>query len=663
MPRDIPLSNGNLLVAFDDRYNLRELYFPFVGQYNHTMGYPSRFGVWCDGYMSWVADDGWERSIDYEDDTLVTHVELTHHGLGLRLICNDCVDCSADVYMRRIEVHNLRGGERDVRLFWHQDLNIAGSREGDTAYYDPTRRSIIHYKGQHWFLMNASNGQENGLSSYAVGIIGHHKAQGTWRDAEDGSLSRNPIAQGSVDSVGRVMMRVKEKSVAYQWICAGKNLAEVSKLNDEVLQVGPENILRRVRTYWKFWVTKGDNPEELDKDILKFYHRSLLVLRTQVDNRGAILAANDSDVIAYNRDSYCYLWPRDGALVAQALDLAGYHELTRRFFTFCSNVIDPAGYFWHKYNPDGSVGSSWHPWADSKGDLQLPIQEDETALVLFALGRHFDRQSDVDYLRGVYPTLIQPAADFLASFRDEFTGLPQMSWDLWEERRGTHTFTVASVWAGLMAASRFADIFSDTERARRYRRAAEEIKAGLEKHIFSEEHNRYLRGIQLENGQTEPDFITDSSVVGLFLCGMLGPDDERMRSTMRNYEERLTVKTHVGGVARYENDCYYQISGDIHNVPGNPWFICTLWLAQWKIEAARCIEDLVEAEDVLRWVARHALKSGVLAEQINPYSGTPISVSPLTWSHASYVSTVCQLRDKRRLLLSTDESDYEDLAA
>ena len=56
------------------------------------------------------------------------------------------------------------------------------------------------------------------------------------------------------------------------------------------------------------------------RDITRFYRRSLLVLRTQIDNGGAILAANDSDVLQYNRDSYSYLWPRDGALVAHALD-------------------------------------------------------------------------------------------------------------------------------------------------------------------------------------------------------------------------------------------------------------------------------------------------------------------------------------------------------
>jgi GH15 family glucan-1,4-alpha-glucosidase len=107
------------------------------------------------------------------------------------------------------------------------------------------------------------------------------------------------------------------------------------------------------------------------------------VIRTQIDHDGAVIAANDSDVLQFGRDTYSYMWPRDGALTAAALDLAGYGELSRCFFDFCGRVISDQGYFLHKYNPDGSLGSSWHPWY-SDGQQQLPIQEDETALVLWA---------------------------------------------------------------------------------------------------------------------------------------------------------------------------------------------------------------------------------------------------------------------------------------
>ena len=51
-----------------------------------------------------------------------------------------------------------------------------------------------------------------------------------------------------------------------------------------------------------------------------------------------------------------------------------------------------------------------------------------------------------------------------------------------------------------------------------------------------------------------------------------------------------------------------------------------------------------------------------MAEQIHPYTGAPLSVSPLTWSHATFVSTVCQLRDKRRALLQQGEMEMQKAA-
>src|SRR5205807_5131627 len=96
----------------------------------------------------------------------------------------------------------------------------------------------------------------------------------------------------------------------------------------------------------------------------------------------------------------------------------------------------------------------------------------------------------------------------------------------------------------------------------------------------------------------------------------------------------------VGGVARYENDYYFQISPDIANVPGNPWFVATLWLAEHAIAISDKPEDLARPRALLDWCATRALRSGVLSEQVHPYTGEPLSVSPLTWSHAAFVSAV-----------------------
>ena len=159
------------------------------------------------------------------------------------------------------------------------------------------------------------------------------------------------------------------------------------------------------------------------------YKRSLLTCLTQIDNSGAVIAANDSDISTDIRDTYSYMWPRDGALVTNALNRAGYLDLPRLFFQFCTKVLSRQGYLLHKYDPDGSLASSWHPWARA-GKKDIPIQEDESALVLWALWEHFARYGDVTFIKPLYRRLICPVADFMVDFRDASTGLPMPSYDL-----------------------------------------------------------------------------------------------------------------------------------------------------------------------------------------------------------------------------------------
>jgi len=649
LPRDLPIGNGNLLVAFDHTYRLREIYYPYVGQVNQTLGHPFRFGVWVDGVISWIEEDSWERSLGYEADTLVTDVRCVNRELGIALTCSDCVDFDFNLYLRKVEVENLRDSERDVRLFFHHNFHVGGSSDGDTAFYHPSERALLHYKGQYWFLINAMTEKVWGLSSYATG---HARSlnEGTWHDAWDGELGRNTIAQGAVDSTGAIHLRVKTTATAYYWIGAGQDMTSVLELNQAIRDMEPESILRRVRAYWRQWVSHDHPHPGLPEDLRSFYRRSLLILRTQIDNRGAILAANDSDTLNYNRDSYSYLWPRDGALVAHALDIAGYHVVSERFFSFASKLISPQGYFMHKYNPDGSVGSSWHPWCGQDGLLQLPIQEDETALTLFALWEHYAACRDIDFVRTLYAPFIERAGDFLWGFREPRTRLPDASWDLWEERRGIHLFTVAATWAGLIAAANFADIFGDASRAARYRKAAQEIKTATEDHLFDSEKGRFLRALYYRNRKWEKDPVLDSSQCGLFMFGMYPADDPRVVKTMEAIQQSLRCQTDVGGIARYERDPYYQVADDTNRVPGNPWFLSTMWVAQWQIARAQTADDLTAPMEVLRWVKDHAWPSGVLAEQLNPYSGAPLSVSPLTWSHATFVTTVCLWEARYRLL-------------
>jgi glucoamylase len=649
MPRDIPVGNGSLLVNFDQTYQLRDLYWPHVGQENHTVGHPSRFGVWVDGQFRWVDDDGWQRTLDYAHDTLVTQVTLHHPDLALRLVCQDAVDFHENLYLRQIIVHNEADREREVRLFLAQDFHISGHEVGDSAYYEPERCAVFHYKGKRWFLINAAkegpDGWTLGVDQWAVGVKEAQYKEGTWRDAEDGDLSGNSVAQGSVDSAIALHLTVPThgQATGWYWIAVGKDFAEVTRINRAVRQKGPLTFLERTRHYWALWATKeNEDFGDLPHPVCHLYRRSLLVLRTQIDNDGAVIAANDFDIARFARDTYSYMWPRDGALVAAALIEAGYSEVTRRFFDFCHRVITDEGYLLHKYNPDGSLASSWHGWHQD-GRKELPVQEDETALVLWALWHHFQHFRDVEFIKPHYRGLVVRAANWLVAYRDEDSGLPLPSWDLWEERWGVLAWTVGATWGGLQAAANFADAFGEDGLAATYRHAADEIRAGAEAHLWAPDLGRFVRMInKREDGEWDADPILDASLFGLWYFGMFAPDDPKIVSTMQAVRDRLWIKTEVGGVARYENDYYHQVSQDIENVPGNPWFICTLWLAQWYIATAQTEDDLKPALDILNWAADHALPSGVMAEQVHPYTNAPLSVSPLTWSHATLVMTVLE---------------------
>ncbi len=645
MPRDIPVGNGNLLVAFDRNYLLRDLYFPYVGKENHTNGHPFRLGFWVNGAFSWVTEE-WAIRRRYLEETLVTDVALENAKLGIRVLANDLVDFYENIYLKRMTVENLTDRPQDVRVFFNHDFHLSGTEIGDTAVYRPDGRCLLHYKDDRYFLINIHAKGETGVHAYAMGIKEQGVMQGTWMDAEDGVLGGNPIAQGAVDSVAGVHLLVEpgSKETFFYWICAGKSWEDVRILNQIVTGKTPEVLFKRTADYWKLWVNKeGLNYELIPEKIARLYRQSLLIIRTQTDNRGGILAANDSDNMQFNRDTYSYVWTRDGALIAMALDAAGYFGLTRDFFNFCSQVITPEGYFRHKYTPTGDVGSSWHPWIHS-GHEQMPIQEDETALVIWALWHHFKIYKDIEFIKPLYKRLVKNGADFMLRFRDPVTKLPLPSYDLWEERKGVLTFTTCSVYAGLLAAANFTYAFGETDIGNSYETAAAEIKDSMIRYLYLKDKKRFARMINFnKDGSQEVDETIDASLYSLFAFGVFLPDDERVSETMRQVYEKLWCNTAFGGLARYEGDFYHKIDD---RLPGNPWIICTLWIAQYYIAKAGSAEELEKALEIMSWVADRALPSGVLGEQIHPHTGEPVSVSPLTWSHAAFVFVVQEYINK-----------------
>ena len=645
MPRSLVLGNGNVLVGFDAGYTVRDLYFPRVGESNHTMGNPCRTGFFIDGKFAWVDDSAWERQLGYAQDSLVSDVTMKHSRLGVTVKFGDYVDLARNWFIRNVTVTSP-AGFKTGRIFFHYDWYIEGSDIGNTVLFDPRHRGVIAYKGNRYFMIGGSAGPEFGVTTWANGKKGNGLL-GTWVDAEDGILGKNPIEQGSVDcTIGFDFgpAASNEARTVNHWVCMGTRLSEVTAYGqDLILSKGADTYQNRTLTYWHVWSEKDHRhiDEELGNDVSELYRRSILTARTHVDNHGAVIASTDYDITKFARDTYAYAWPRDGALVANALDRTGHEDVTRQFFTFCQQSLVEEGFFLHKYTAYGLPGSSWLPWVNSRGDRTLPIQEDETGLVLWALWQHYRLHRNLDFVVGLYTTLVVPAADWMVSYFDSRNGLVNPSWDLWEERWGVHAFTVGSVWGGLDAARNFAELFGDAAAYLRYRDAADRLREATDTHLYSHDLGRFVRRVTIEDDGTQTiDIVLDSAIAGLWRFGMYAPDDKRITETMTAIADQLSNKAPAGGVARYSNDYYFKVEPDTKRVPGNPWFMCTLWLAQWYVATAKSTHDLKPARDIINWAVAHQMPAGLLSEQLDPNTGAPLSVSPLTWSHAEFIVAV-----------------------
>jgi GH15 family glucan-1,4-alpha-glucosidase len=641
MPRDIPVGNGNILVAFDKYYLLRDFYFPFVGQENHTAGHAFRLGFWVNGKFAWLGE-GWDITLKYLDETMVTDVELVNRQMGIRVLANDLVDFRENIYLKKMTLENLADHPAEVRIFFYHDFHIFGTEFGNTANIRPDTRALFHFKEKRCFLINVSVHGKQGFWQFTIGNKESPQQEGAWRDAEDGVLGNNPVAEGTVDSVGAVQLFLEPRArdSFFYWIAAGTDWNETTRLNNLAMSEAPDTIFKRTADYWKLWAGKETlNCEPLPGKISWLYKRSLLITRTQVDNRGGILAANDPDSLWFNRDTYGYIRMRDGAMTAYGLDLAGYSGITQPFYDFCARVIHHEGYFLHTYTPTGAEGGGWHTWFDPEhNEAQLPIQEDETALVLWALWNHYHKYRDIEFIRPLYGPLIKNAGNFLLNYRDKKTGLPLPSYDPWGERRGLLTYTISVVYAGLEAAANFTEAFGETGVAVTYRKAAAEIREGMERYLYLHDEKRFARMINFRrDGSVDRDTGVDASLFAVFAFGAFPVDDHRVTSTMEQLYDKLWCKIGVGGMARYAGDDYRRVT---RHVPGNPWIVTTLWLAMYHIARAASRQELGRALELIQWVADRALPSGVLAEQVNPLTGEPMSASPLTWSHSTFIAVV-----------------------
>lgn len=643
MARSAILSNGRLCVGLDERGFVNDFYYPYVGLDNMTSArfVHHKIGIWVDGEFSWLDSDEWQVSAGLDENSMMSRVHYSNERLGLSLSLRDFVDVSYDFFGRTVIVENRSDQERNIRLFFGQVFQISDAGRVDTAIYTKAANPyILTYHGKLFFVAGLRNQDGDSFDQFAVGNYGIEGKAGTYRDAEDGELSGNLVEHGGVDSIIRTSFNISPKHSYHvdYWIAASdKSYHDASHIHRALSVNGLFHYLNATTIHWKKWLsTSQDFINTLDVKYQALAKKSLLTIKAHCDERGGIIASADSSIYNYGRDYYNYVWPRDAGYALTPLLRAGYTDEVKKYLDFAMRVISPRGYLHHKFLPDYSVGSTWHPLVQD-GKAELNIQEDELASTVILAIEYLRHTKDMSAVKEkLLRKLIVPGTAFLAEFIDQETGLPHASYDLWEQVFLTSTYTIGVVYKALSMACDYVNSEGFDVNTEQWQNTRQSIEQNYNK-LFDEKNQWFVRGLRSKDHNFEQDSTLDiSSLYSMVMYGPAKPEDASVFATYKAVETYLSNTGGSGGFIRYPHDGY-MLTDQGQN--GNPWYVCTLWLGQCYAAAGRN-ED---AYKTLEWALSHASSSGMLSEQLDPVSGDMRGVAPLVWSHAEYISLLQKL--------------------
>ncbi len=673
MSTALVLGNQKLLININHKLQISDLYFPHVGQENHLSTVINDFFFRINGDFVDVNENEWNINIQYEKNSLVGESEITHKLTGLNIQISDFIYPEKRIYIRNFKLTNKGSNFIEVYMYFQNNFTLYENDIGDTVLWHSNSMTLVHYKKDRYIGV----GSANKIHQFTCAARTDNNGKGSYPNIQTGELLFNPISNGSVNSCVsyKYTLDPGQNSTGNYFLVCGSDYTEIENLSNFIRSRPIDSLKEETIKYWSNVTKEAPIISDLSKDpklnieIKNLYLRSLMIIISQIDSEGAIIAANDGKYLKEGgKDTYSYLWPRDAAYVGMALIESGFKDVVKKYLLLAKKLLTSEGYFYHKYYPhieesNSALASSWHPWINRCGSTQLPIQEDETALTLVLIWKYFRKFNDFEFIRDNWDTFIFPMANFLGNYRytldydfetikdfvtgfpcdsnDEFSKrfihskLPRPSYDIWEELKGISTHTCSSVYSGLVCGSNIAKELGKLTFATAFEKYADEVKNAVLEHLYDNNLQRFIARIKQNDlsGIPENDTSVDSSICEIWRSKLLNPKDGRVKFSMNAIKDRLLLKTNIGGCARKENDRYHRIDD---NITGNPWFISTLWYAQYLA----LTDEVEEALNIIQWVIKHTDQTGLMAEQANPHSGIGESVKPLTWSHAEFVRTI-----------------------
>jgi glucoamylase len=224
------------------------------------------------------------------------------------------------------------------------------------------------------------------------------------------------------------------------------------------------------------------------------------------------------------------------------------------------------------------------------------------------------------------------------------------SFDIWEEEKGLHYYTLCVAAAALEAGAGWLDEHGNAEEARAAGADVEAIRRTLDTYWL--EDRGYYKSRVLESGERSAKEL-DIAVILAALHGSgsgntHGVHDARMHATLARLEALFDADYPINrdrppgrapAMGRYAGDKYYS---------GGAYYFSTLAAAEFCFRAAvgsGAAPALVRRGDAfLETIRCFTPPSGDLSEQFDKTTGVQTSARHLAWSYAAFISCVVARR-------------------
>ena len=662
------LSNKKLLINIDYNGVVKDLYYPNVGEENQLSSNTNPLFFYVDNAIVELNKENFTTEIEYLADSSIGEVTYTENAGRFKCKIVNVIFDKETIFFRHITLTNLTEKSLEIKIVFQNNFSLLENSIGDTVIWYQPEGFLWHYKKKRHIAI----GSNSKFYQMTCAAKSDNSGKGAIPNSK-GELDFNPVSTGDVSSCISFFsdLGAKSNDKHLLFYCFAKNKDDLVKLVKKARKTNPNYLIQKqeiassqflddfVNIKNVALLSKKFTNQDLAQ-IVKDYQRSILILHSQTNNNGLVTAGNDGQFLKTDgKDHYSYFWPRDGAFVADALLTIKDMKLFSKVVDASMDLLNEKGFFYHKYLPSAkkgteSLGSTWHSYISESGEEILPIQQDATNIWLFELAKYLKLNNSKEILNrfaGAIKKMVKFSLRFnfkttkLSSNITEYssgfngkpivnfkkynkTALPLPSYDIWEQYYGIFSYNALLLYFSLKNSLKILSELGENKLEKEVTDYLIELKNDIQKYLIHD--GKFIKGIRYcrDTVSIIEDLTSDSN---LYLIATMDiENDFDFTKTIEEYDSKLFIQNHIGGVARKENDHYLKVSDEL---TGNPWFLSTMWRGRLALKNG----DFEFAKKILLFVMSHFDSTGLISEQIDPLTGYCYGIKPLTWSHAEYI--------------------------